>query len=83
MNFTVIWKPAAEEALADIWLRADDRTAVVAAGDRLDRALSRDPLVIGESRTGEIRIAFESPLGITYQVDQQARTVTVTSVWCY
>jgi hypothetical protein len=41
MNFTVTWTEAAIEALADIWLAASDRQHITAAGDRLDRALSR------------------------------------------
>ena len=81
MNFSVIWMPDAEEALAEIWLQADDRAAIVAAGDRLDRSLTRDPFGVSESRTGATRIVFVPPLVALFDADLKARTVRVTSVW--
>ena len=81
MTFAVSWTDQAEQDLADIWLNASDRPAVVKAGAWLDRQLSRDPLGVGESRSDAERIVFAPPLAARYAVDPKARTVSVTSVW--
>jgi hypothetical protein len=81
MNCTVSRTDAATQALADIWLNASDRNDIVAAGDRLDQALARDPLGMGESRVGATRFAYESPLAVLYDVEPVARTVKVWHVW--
>lgn len=81
MTFAVSWTADAEEALADIWLHAPDRKDVVAAGNRLDRALVRDPLTYGESRVGPSRFVYEDPLAVLFDVDPAAGTVKVWHVW--
>ncbi len=42
MIYTVVWSPDAENDLADIWLRADDRSAITAAGNQIDLLLRHD-----------------------------------------
>jgi hypothetical protein len=81
MNYSVSWTDAATDALAEIWLNASDRNDIVAAGDRLDRSLARDPLGIGESRIGATRFVYESPLAVLYDVDGVGHTVKVWHVW--
>ena len=58
MNFTVIWVPAAEAELAEVWMKSKRRAAVTAAAYALDELLSVEGPDVGESREGELRIAF-------------------------
>jgi hypothetical protein len=81
MNFTVIWQPAALNALADIWTTVTDRNAVTDASEQIDRMLTRDPLNVGESRPGNQRVAFAFPLGVRYEVVLDDRRSVVVAVW--
>jgi plasmid stabilization system protein ParE len=81
MNFSVVWTRRAENELAAIWLTASDRNAVTQAAHRLDQRLANDPLNEGESRHANYRIAFENPLGILFEVDEDINTVWVLQVW--
>ena len=80
MKFTVVWKPAAERQLADIWLEATDRNSVTAATEALESALSTRPDDVGESRPLDCRIAFVTPLALTFRVTVADRMVEVVSV---
>ena len=81
MKYTVVWKQAAEDELAQLWNEAADRDAVRQAADRMEKLLATQPLALGESRTGSMRIAFESPLGMFFDVSEQDRLVSVVRVW--
>jgi hypothetical protein len=81
MRFTVVWKPAAERHLTEIWLSAPDREAVARACNELDRALSRDPNDQGESREEGVRVTFAGPLGINFEVNEVDRQARVIAVW--
>lgn len=81
MTYTVVWSPEAEAELARLWTEAEDRGAVTAAGDFLDAVLRVRPRGIGESREGDRRVAFETPLAIAYSVIDDDRVVHVWSVW--
>ena len=60
MSFTVDWRPSAEDELARLWVdHPDERNEITAAAAALDTTLRRDPLALGESRTGQARITFE------------------------
>ena len=58
MRYTVLWSPDAENDLAAIWLAANDRTAVTAAGNQIDAFLHQDAHLQGESRHGRLRGAM-------------------------
>jgi plasmid stabilization system protein ParE len=81
MKYTVVWKPAAERHLMEIWMRADDRDAVARAADALDAALARNAEQQGESREEGVRVTFVSPLGINFEVNAPDRHVRVLAVW--
>jgi hypothetical protein len=81
VKYTVTWLPSALNQLADVWNRAADRNAVTAASDAIDRDLERDPLGIGESRSGATRIHIVAPLAVYYDVDPGRRAVTVWALW--
>jgi hypothetical protein len=82
MSFTVDWRPSAEDDLARLWTGApSERNAITAAAAALDAALRRDPLALGESRSGTSRVAFEGPLAIAFDVFPEQRRVLVKAVW--
>ena len=81
MRLTVIWTPVAEKRLTEIWLAALDRGDVTAAAARLDELLRNDANSRGESRSGDVRVMFEPPLGIDFEVIQADRIVYVLTVW--
>lgn len=81
MTWDVEWLPDAEQELAAIWLQATDRQAVTAAADAIDRRLSRDPEQEGESRSQDVRVTFEKPLGVLFHVSVDERRVKVVHVW--
>jgi hypothetical protein len=81
--FHVIWSSAALQELAALWVDADAdlREAITAATQRIDAALARAPDDIGESRSGDRRVAFERPLAFLFRVRLTERQVIVTRVW--
>jgi hypothetical protein len=82
MRFTVTWKTWAQNLLASLWLNAspEDRPAITAAADEIDRLLRTDPESVGESRDGGDRILFVPPLYVIFTVNEQDRLVTVLTV---
>ena len=81
MKYTVVWKPAAERDLAQLWLEAENRHAVTAAARRIDRVLQTNPAEQGESRSGAMRVMFVDPLGVFFHVNEPDRVVSVVKVW--
>ncbi len=83
--FRVAWMQSALNELAEAWIQADadQRAAVTAAVDAIDRALELDPESQGESRAGAQRILFEPPLGIVYEVAPRLASVRVVHVWTF
>jgi hypothetical protein len=81
MRFRVGWKQSAENELATIWTNAPERAAVTAAADRIDSLLRKDPLAVGESRKGNLRVLLEPPLAVLYEVDELDLFVDVLKVW--
>jgi plasmid stabilization system protein ParE len=81
MNYTVGWKPSAEQELARLWTDAADRDAVAAAANRIDAVLGKSPHSQGESRQGRLRILFEGPLAVLFEVTEEDRFVDVLKVW--
>jgi hypothetical protein len=80
MNYTVVWKPEAEDELAEFWMTATDRQAVADAAYRMERALGDHPLSTGESRNATTRVAFDGPLGVFYEVSDADLLVTILKV---
>jgi hypothetical protein len=81
MKYTVIYLPSAEQQLADLWLAAADRSAITSASDKIDQLLKDNPLAVGESRVSNIRILFEEPLVVVYDVREADLVVKVWAVW--
>lgn len=81
MTYTVIWRPAAERSLAEIWMNAQDRNGITDAANSIDALLRADPLGVGESRVVNIRILTVSPLCVYYDVHEEDRLAAVWAVW--
>lgn len=81
MKYTVTWTEAALDELATIWSQADDRVAVTAASNEIDRLLGASPYTQGESRRGNVRVMFEGSLGADFAVFVNDRIVQVLTVW--
>ena len=81
MRYTVLWTPPAEEGLAAVWLRSEDRRQVTLAAHAIDAALREDAQQRGESRAGRVRILFAPPLGAKFEVLAEDRLVYVLGVW--
>jgi hypothetical protein len=79
--FTVRWSQPALNQLATIWVQATDRMVITTTVNRIDRRLRRDPEDESESRDAGRRILLEAPLGVTFSVRQDDRTVSVLTVW--
>jgi hypothetical protein len=83
MKFTVVWTPLAESQLAALWLSATDRAAITAAADQIDRMLSWNAHLHGESRSGKLRIAVVEPLGVEFEAIPDDRMVRILAVWSF
>ena len=81
MRYQVFWTEDAEAELARIWAAAADRHAVAQAADGLDHELAEAPSEMGESRAAHRRIAHWLPLGISFEVREADRQVSVLAVW--
>jgi hypothetical protein len=81
VTYRVFWAPFAEQRLEAILQRESDPSRIAAAARILDAQLARDPLDVGESRYDTVRIGFELPLGIQYEILHDVRSVIVYDVW--
>jgi hypothetical protein len=81
MNWTVVWFESAQNHLAELWLQALDREDVATAANTIDARLRRDPFQYSESRSGNNRVMFIPPLGVSFDVSIDDRLVTVLAVW--
>jgi len=80
--FRVEWLQRALDDLTTGWLQASaqERLAITSASHALEEGLRTDPQHEGESREGDVRIAFEAPLAVSFHVDPYRRLVTVLHV---
>jgi hypothetical protein len=81
MKYTVVWTPTAEHHLAELWLQSSDRNAVRSATDTIDKVLTVDAHVHGESRYETLRVLVVAPLGVDFDVDQNDCLVRVLRIW--
>ena len=77
MKYTVVWKTSAQEKLASLWIEAEERSAISAAANTIDRALRFDPNTVGESRGDFTRVLIVPPLVVTFDVLSDDRIVKI------
>jgi hypothetical protein len=85
MMFRVEWVQEAVDELAELWLEANStsRQTITEATHALDQELQADPFRQSESREGDVRILFASPLAILFEVDPDQRLVWILHVWMF
>jgi hypothetical protein len=76
MHYTVVSSPAADAALARIWLQASDRDAVTQAAAEIDRVLKSAPLTRGIAQNGSYSLTV-APLTVLYEVSPLDCLVTI------
>lgn len=81
MSYTVRYLPDAEQELAALWMDSNKRDAVTKAAHRIDQQLQQSPEQLGESRTRDCRIYFDSPLAILFRVRDSSQLVEVIHIW--
>jgi hypothetical protein len=81
MSHRVFWSPHAEQRLEQILKGSADSAVLVAAARSIDRQLVADPASWGESRFDTVRVGFELPLGVQFEILDDVRTVIVYDVW--
>jgi hypothetical protein len=81
MKYRVLWAPNADEQLNAILLVATDRSVIAEAARVINTWLASDPLNLGESRLDNVRIAFNHPLGVEFEVLDDVKTVIVYQTW--
>ena len=83
MKFKVVWRPLAERNLARLWVESDHRRLLADAANRLDAAMAERGDTFGESRSGSMRVAFSTPLGVLFEVAPEEGVVYVANVWAF
>ena len=83
--YSIYRSQAAAAPLAEAWELADAtlREAILEASRLLERQLHQDPHEQGESRGAGVRILFQVPLGILYEVDDDKKLVRILRSWVY
>jgi hypothetical protein len=77
--FTVIWKHIALDSLADVYVALDPATRgrVSGAVNEFNLRLVDHPMLVGESRDENQRVAFVDLLFVRFSVDESRQTVRV------
>jgi hypothetical protein len=80
-KFRVLWNPFADEKLQELIAEADEPALISSAADGINRLLVDSAPSYGESREDGVRIAFNTPLGILFEVFEDEHTAVVERVW--
>lgn len=79
-RYTVVWHETAQDKLAAIRLRAQDRAAVSTAANTVDRELGEDASAKGSHVVANSYEFTVLPLRVLYQVSELDRLVKVAGV---
>jgi hypothetical protein len=79
MRYTVVWREAALQQLAQAWLAAPDREAINRTVDAIDAELLDDPDQKGDDYYGDRSVLFPLPWAL-YRVYPDDLTVHVRQV---
>ncbi|HUE71451.1 MAG TPA: hypothetical protein VMP01_11260 [Pirellulaceae bacterium] len=83
MKYAVDWVPSAAIELARLYEQSQDKNEFAQHVNGIENALARRPLLIGESRGGNLRILVDLSIVIEYLVSSNDKLVVVTAVWLY
>ena len=79
MRFTVVWLPASEAELENLWIAAKDRKEVEQAANWIDRQLRNDPLN-KLTPVDEFYFLRREPLIVLCDVSVDDRLVSIVEV---
>jgi hypothetical protein len=79
-RYTVTATRKAEDDLANLWMRAADRSAVSNAANSIDRMLREDAPLKGSNAPLGLRQVIVSPLIADFTVEEDDRKVTIWSL---
>ena len=81
MTYTVRWNRRSLDALATLWIDdPSERAAISEATALTDRRLRVNPQEQGESRAGNERVLFASPLVVSFTVNDPRSLVRIVNV---
>jgi len=81
MSYFVQWVASAHERLEQLWMAADDKSAVLRATNAIDDLLAEDPYRSETAISGTERTIVCEPLSADFRVSNDGRVVLVLSVW--
>jgi len=81
MQFRVLWAPNAEERLEQFLANSTDAHVLAEAARTIDRHLFTFPNSFGESRYDTMRVGYEFPFGVQFEVLNDVRSVIVHDIW--
>ena len=81
--YRVEWMQFALDELTQNWLKSDPpvRKAITVASESIEKQLRLNPQDAGESRSPDYRILIETPLGLFFRVEEDAKIVTIFHLW--
>lgn len=80
MSWTVKWEPAIFTQVTYLWVQSPDPKAVRDGYDAVNRALGADLYAAGRHQSEGLWRAEVPPLVVQYEIDPDARLVTITAV---
>jgi hypothetical protein len=83
--FSIFRSQRAMLPLKETWEIADDelREDILRASRELDQQLHINPQEKGEAREGSVRIVFQEPLAVLFEVDEEKKLVRILRAWAY
>lgn len=79
-RFTVVWDPAIEDQLAELWMHRSDRYAISHSADLIDLELSTDAEDKGHPVGDRLRVLVVAPLDVLFEVSPDDRMVRVVDL---
>jgi hypothetical protein len=80
MPYRVFWSPDAERLFKTLHAASSESDDLAKAARSIDAQLYSNPYDFGESRHENVRIGFERPLVVQYEVLEDVQTVIVFDV---
>ena len=68
MKFTVTWTDEARDTLCELFMAVPNPGEISRLVNAIERELGRNPLGVGESRDGSMRVVMRENIGILFEV---------------
>lgn len=80
MRYTVVWKPEADDELADLWMSCLDQRRFSVAANAIDPTLKDDPSQKGQWIDDQTKQLYIYPLSVVFEIIEADRQVRVLKV---